>query len=137
MRAIVSGNVQQHSFYNETLNSMCATAASPGRCMQLFLTLLMKRLFYMLPIVMACRTTRTKNHHRSTSDQLLGIDKNSQRQTWVEYRTKDSIPFPVHIVLDALGKKKFEIANPDEPFQVTDAVLENLPSWLLPKAFSL
>src|SRR5262245_39119044 len=87
----------------------------------------MRLLFYFFLIAIAGCTARTRDHHRSTPDQLLGIDKISQPQTWVEYGTKDSIPFPLHVLLDAFGKEKFEIANPNEPFQATDIVWEKLP----------
>jgi hypothetical protein len=77
-------------------------------------------------VIVACHAKSKRQSPTSLLD-VINIDTSSQKETWTKYSLKDSIPFPLEKELDSLSKEKFTIANRDEPFQETDAVLDKLP----------
>ncbi len=53
---------------------------------------------------------------------------NEFRNEWTVYKTKDSIPKPLKLVLEKSFKNGFKIADFDEEFNSTDIIDEKLPS---------
>ncbi len=50
-----------------------------------------------------------------------------EKETWVYYHTKDSVPELLFDVLRQIHHGRFEIANPDEEYNATDVINDSLP----------
>ena len=74
-----------------------------------------------------CQSKPTKQD-KAIDIKLLLEAKNNKSEIWTEYSTKDSIPQILIERLYQLSNDHFELANPKEAFQATDAILyKNLP----------
>ncbi|WP_339838780.1 hypothetical protein [uncultured Flavobacterium sp.] len=76
----------------------------------------MKQIFLALFILFLSCSGKEK---KVTNENLQLSDK------WIEYKTKDSIPKLLKLVLDKLNKESFKIANQDEVFNATDVMLND------------
>ena len=76
-----------------------------------------KGILILLIVFMSCSQNQKNSKNKSTQ-----ISNN-----WTEYKTKDSIPELLNLVLIQLNKGEFSIANSNENYNVTDVVEDSLP----------
>jgi hypothetical protein len=69
-----------------------------------------------------------KSETKKKNDIILTTINESQKNeplTWMQYSIKDSIPWIITRKLNELSESNFELANPNEPFQHSDAIVND------------